>query len=248
MRLLVLPLFVSCAACTTGAPSDRGQAVSLDSVRVVNAAQRFEAVVHYPRSRSLPDPIRRALEDSARSYVLDFQQRAEPVTSDQPDGYVNSLYGGVEAFYEGPQLVSGRFVVNESFAGDAHPSHWARCFVYDRQTGTSADLRSLFVDGAPYLYVLSEQVRAALRTSFALDTLRIEDEAMFLEGTSPVPETFACTSLSEDGVHVFFGPYQIGSYAFGEHEAVVPWANLRRMVRPDGLAAPFVGAFPAAPS
>ena len=43
-------------------------------------------------------------------------------------------------------------------------------------------------------------------------------------------------------MHVFFEPYRLGSYAFGQHEALVPWANVRRMVRAGGPAAAFLPA------
>jgi len=212
----------------------------MDSVKVEVPSQRLSAVVYYPSDPALHERIRAALHDSAQAYVQDFVQSVEPVTPDMPEGQQNYLGGGIDTFYAGPTLVSGRFVAVSEHVGDAHPSHAARCFMFDRRTGFPVYVGDLFAPDAPYLYVLSEQVRASLRTSFMLGGIGLEDEAWFLNATAPLNETFSCTSVSADGLHVFFEPYRLGSYAFGEHEAVVPWPNLRRIVRSDGPAAAFL--------
>lgn len=103
------------------------------------------------------------------------------------------------------------------FTGGAHPAAIYRTYVFDLKDGKFLELRDLFGSGADYLTELSSSTLAEI------SKLDIGDADWNRSGTAPQAENFRFFWLADDGLHILFPPYQVASYAEGEHEIAIPY-------------------------
>jgi hypothetical protein len=57
---------------------------------------------------------------------------------------------------------------------------------------------------------------------------------MIEEGAAPAAENFEAWNISRRGLAITFDPYQVASYAEGPKHVVVPFGELKSIVRADG--------------
>ena len=121
------------------------------------------------------------------------------------------------------------------FAGAAHPNHGflTYCFLLDPILPINK-LDQIFEENDKAL----DNIRSYVRKELLSNKLEGEDqeEASYLrpdwvnEGTSDW-DSFSSFTFNKDGLTIFFPPYQVGSYADGSHEVVVPFEAILQNMR-----------------
>jgi hypothetical protein len=92
-------------------------------------------------------------------------------------------------------------------------------------------LADLFTPNSNYLKVISD---------YAIKELKKLDTVSAVElGAGPKIDNYHSWNITPTGLKITFDPYQVGPYAAGAHEVVVPYSVLKPIIRQDGLLAQF---------
>src|SRR5262245_9803596 len=143
----------------------------------------------------------------------------------------NSLGVSYQITAAGKDFISVLFSFYEYTSGAAHPNTTTRSFNYDLNRNAPVSLADLFIPNSNYLKVISD---------YSIRELKKLDTAMDVEGgASPKIENFHSWNITPVGLMITFDRYQVGPYAAGEHEVVVPYSVLKPIIKPDGLLAKF---------
>lgn len=128
-----------------------------------------------------------------------------------------------------PTLISIRFQIYMDAQGAAHPNTNFATLNIDRQRHRRLGLEEVFLPGTPYLQTLSKLSKQVL-----LENLTEDD--LFKEGLVPKPENFQTWNLTRTGLAIVFNPYQVAAYAAGPQEVLLPYAQLKGLIRPEIVA------------
>ncbi len=121
-----------------------------------------------------------------------------------------------------PQMASVRFYVDYYMAGAAHPNHYFKIVNYDLSAGKTVSINDLFIDSNGALAFLSKYCKTALEKP---------DFLLFEEGLEVKEENFKNWNLTEMGLRLSFDPYQVAPYAAGPQEVLIPYSEIKGMVK-----------------
>jgi Protein of unknown function (DUF3298)/Deacetylase PdaC len=142
----------------------------------------------------------------------------------------NSLSVSYEVTAANKDFISVMFSFYE-YLGGAHPNTITESFNYDLNRNAPVSLADLFTPNSNYLKVISD---------YAIKELKKLDTVSGVEnGAGPKIENFHSWNITPAGLKITFDPYQVGPYAAGAHEVVVPYSVLKPIIRQDGLLAQF---------
>lgn len=117
------------------------------------------------------------------------------------------------------------------YTGGAHPNTTTSSFNYDLSRNAPVKLADLFTPNSNYLKVISDYSIRELKKLQTVDNPE--------EGAGPKLENFHSWNITPAGLKITFDRYQVGAYAVGEHEVVIPYSVLKPIIKPDGLLARF---------
>ncbi len=129
------------------------------------------------------------------------------------------------------ELISIRFTVDYMMAGAAHPGHHFRVFNYDLKNDEPISPDETLMNSTQMLKFLSEA---------CLKSLDKPDFPLFPEGLEPKYSNFQNWNLTKTGLRISFDPYQVAPYAAGPQEVIIPYADIKELVRPDSAVGAFV--------
>jgi hypothetical protein len=142
----------------------------------------------------------------------------------------NSLSVSYEVTAANKDFISVLFSFHE-YLGGAHPNTITESFNYDLNRNAPVSLADLFTPNSNYLKVISD---------YAIKELKKLDTVSGVEnGAGPKIGNFHSWNITPTGLKITFDPYQVGPYAAGPHEVVVPYSVLKPIIRQDGLLAQF---------
>jgi hypothetical protein len=158
---------------------------------------------------------------------------AEDMPPDTETG--SDIYMGYDVLLATNDLISVEFDISNYEAGAAHPSNYSTVLNYDLKAGKALKLADLFKPGSDYLNRISRYAVADLKKQAGSD----EYDSEWLEkGAAPEADNYKSWNISKKGIAVTFDPYQVASYAEGPKHVVVPYSELKEVIRPDGALAP----------
>jgi hypothetical protein len=210
-----------------------GARVTEKRIREGGRALRYEIEAAYPQVEGAAT-FNRLVEDFVRKEVVDFKRR--PDSSSGGGEPLNSLNVGYSMRLATDQLVSVQFTTSLFEQGMPHPQYSMRTFNYDLKAGRQLGLADLFKPGSNYLQAISAAAVAGL------EKINGEDEGggMFLSmpeeraGAAPKAENYRNWTLTARGLAVTFEPYQVGPFAAGAPAVLIPYGELRDLIRPGG--------------
>lgn len=199
--------------------------------RTTKSGEAYTAAAAYPSQTPLLSTVGAEADQEAvsrmRTYVEDAITRLERSSTEYQDPLGRDYELGIDYVrYVAPATVSYVFTAHEDTLG-AHPNTYFRTFTFDLANGEQLALGNLFTPGSAYLEELSQATRDILAARIG----EFSDEDMLRAGTAPTEENFSAFYLTEAGLVILFAPYQIGPYALGTHEVVIPYAELRDILR-----------------
>lgn len=235
--VLALSAHAQVAATETGTDavshgdSGGGQA---NEVRIARNSGQMEIAIAYPL---LPEAepgatagnatIKARVDKLLADFESEYQSFAAETTdmpADGPPWTLDISYGEV---YAGPGFWAVPLTVYQ-FAGGAHGGTQALPLVIARGTGVPIPPAGLFRDGANWLPVLAEACHADLAAREMFEP----DDDWLREGTVPTPDNYQALLPRADGLQVSFQQYQVGPYAMGAFDVLVPWSALEGLLAP----------------
>jgi hypothetical protein len=122
------------------------------------------------------------------------------------------------------------------YMGGAHPMWGMQTKIFDVQAARFIEADELFADGRRPLAFLSTYCRPLLSKLMQAPP----DDDMLLAGTAPDTANFHQLLPTAEGLLVQFNPYEVGPYAAGAPELLIPWrevqANSRLIPAVEALA------------
>jgi len=128
-----------------------------------------------------------------------------------------------KVFYSNDNLISMRLTHRLMEAGQTHPINYYETLNYDLNLNRPLRAKDVFKKG--YLRVLSKYSRKWLSEHYPI-------QGEFQEGTTPKVSNFTNWNLVSDGIFLSFEDYQVGPHSFGQPEFTVPYAELKKVLKP----------------
>jgi hypothetical protein len=225
-----------------------GPAVTPKQIKEENKKRGYTVNVEYPQIEGA-EKFNRLSESFATKEVADFKKDAgrRPGEEDSmPDASEDSLNVRYATRLLTGELISVEFQMDYYEHGAAHGSHAFKVVNYDAKAGRELQLAELFRPGSGYLKKISEVAVKQLRR-WNKDSAEyngggqpyLDDEGI-TAGAAPDAENYQNWTMTPRGLVVTFDYYQLGAYAAGAPSVVLPYADLKDVVRAGGPLAPFL--------
>ncbi len=174
--------------------------------------------------------VQAAVDEMTTAFVTDLEQY--PPDPAFTGGTTSFFQIGATRFTLGARIVSVRLDVGGYVAGAAHPYSFSRTINFDLQANRELHLSDLFTPGVDYLKLISD---------FCIVELQKTDFfAGFESGADPTDLNYKNWNLTAEGLLINFDPYQVGPYAAGPQQIMVPYATLGEWLDHAGPAGEFV--------
>jgi hypothetical protein len=172
------------------------------------------------------DAFNKAVKDLMDRTLAAFKKdAAEAAGAPNPSGTGSFLYINYDFYGETTGLISVRVNYSEYMAGAAHPNNFSSTLNFDLNSGKMFKLAELFKAKSNYLAVISK---------YATTNLKAQNRLDFPEGAQAKAENYANWAFDRGGIMFTFDPYQVGPYAAGRSEVLVPYSILMDILNPDG--------------
>lgn len=219
--------------------------LSAKQIKETNKKLMYEIAAQYPQFSGGNNPnfekFNQAVRASVTKRVAEFKKdmEAEEGAELRPEGSMGSdLRIGYEIALAQDDLVSVRFDVGSYYQGAAHPNSYTDVINYDLKNGKQLNLADLFKPGSKYLQVIATYAIAELKKQSAAAGNSLPDD-MIESGASPSAKNYQSWKITRKGLGIHFDAYQVGPYAAGAHYVLVPYANLKELINPEGPIAQF---------
>jgi hypothetical protein len=212
----------------------------------------LEVKVSYPQLADPKTPQQRAFNRHVRKRVEgdlnDFREYcAENIK--EPDGGKRRGEFSFATRYvvqlATPELLSVE-LTEVIFAGYVNSDWYTHTFNYDLKAGRTLRLSDLFRRGSKYLNLIASHSVAEVRKGSHYCGAPVNEDWL-RRGSEPKPENYGGWSLTDGGLQITFGEYQIAPGCAGLISVVVPYERLREVLKPDGPLARLAAPRPAAP-
>lgn len=229
-------------------PRPSGTAVATKQVKEENKKRGYRVDAEYPRVEGA-GKFNALAEEFVTKEVAEFKRGAgrQPGEKDSmPDAADDSIDIRYFVRLLTADLISVEFQIDYYEHGAAHGSHLFYEINYDAKAGRELQLADLFRPNSDYLKRVSEvairQVRRWNKDSAADGG---GGEPYLLEegitaGAAPDAENYHNWTITPRGLAITFDYYQLGAYAAGAPKVVLPYADLKGVIRTGGPLAPFL--------
>lgn len=199
-----------------------------------NKRQHYSIDAGYPQVEGA-EKFNLLVESLVTKEVGDFKRNPGGVPL---GGLVSELHVNYSMRLATDELLSVEFTTSYFEQGMAHPAYTLRSVNYDLKSGRQLQLADLFKPGSNYLQAISSAAVARLQK------MNKEDGGMYLgdpewdKGAAPELKNYQVWTLTARGLAVTFEPYQVGPFAAGAPSVLIPYAELKEVIRPGGPLAP----------
>jgi hypothetical protein len=204
---------------------------SATQVRIRQSGPNVDIEAVYPRL-SGPDASAANAAITARVEALLDEFRAEYQAFLADGGGVHpgppwSLKLGFEPVYTTPGFHSLGLTLYH-YTGGAHGGEERFALVLARPDAEPVPPAGLFRDGSDWLQVLSDRCYRDLADREPFEP----GDAWLRQGTAPEPDNYQVLLPRPNGLEVHFGQYQVGPYAIGSFDVLVPYEALAPVLNP----------------
>jgi len=203
----------------------------LESNNIREKKPEFSIQVSYPRIKNLPNiPLQEKLNQQIQQVpdqlLKDFKARLllKPKNLNQP--WILSL--------EYREEFKSQFYLSLLFEGDrfcseAHPFPQLSTQTYELSTGRELTLNQLFKPNSQFLQVISAYCIGYLKK-------HNDPKHMWIDtGAAPKAGNYRYFTLTQEGLKIIFPKAQVAPYVNGEIEVIVPYHNIKNLLKIDWL-------------
>jgi len=209
-------------------------------IKESNKKSMYEIAAQYPQLSGGSNPNFEKFNQTVRGLVArkvaEFKKAISPQEGEEPppEGSMGSdLTISYEIALAQDDLISVQFDVGSYSQGAAHPNSYAEVVNYDLRNGQPLKLSDLFKPGAKYLPALSSYAIADLKKQSKDKGDALPDDQI-QSGAAPATKNYDNWTITRKGLGIYFDAYQVGPYAAGPQSVLVPYANLKDLINPDG--------------
>ena len=213
-------------------------------IKESNKKLMYEIAAQYPQFSGGSNPNFEKFNQLVRGVVTkevtQFKKDVQPEAGEErPQGSMGSdISIGYEVALAQDNLVSVQFDVGSYFQGAAHPNSYTEVVNYDLKNGKQLNLSDLFKPGSKFLQAIATYAMADLKKQSKEKGSELPDDVI-QTGAGPAAKNYRSWKITRKGLGINFDPYQVGPYAAGAHYVLVPYANLKDMINPEGPIAQF---------
>ena len=200
-----------------------------------NKPKMFDITAEYPELSGVNPAVGAKFNQLVKTRVMDrvtnfrkdmMSQTAEDLKFARERGVGNFLDVNYGVELANDEIISISFS-NSIFEGGAHPNHFTFPVNFDLKTGKELKLADLFKPGANYLKTISDYSITQLKEK----TGDMSDEEWIRTGAGPEAQNFDSWNVTKKGILIIFDPYQVAAYAAGPHEVLIPYDELKNILR-----------------
>ena len=199
------------------------------------------AVATSPQSNPNFEKFNQAAKGLVLKKVADFKKDMV-APEEQGDSSAESAGSSLDVSYvvelAQDDLMSVSFGLSSYYQGAAHPNSYATTLNYDLRNGKLLKMSDLFKPGSRYLQTLSGFAITDLKKKSKANGNSL-DESLIESGAGATAKNYERWSITTKGLKIEFDPYQVGPYASGSQEVVVPYSALKDMIAPESPLAQF---------
>jgi len=220
-----------------------GAAVTTKKLKEGGKKIGYSVRAEYPQVEGA-EKFNQLAEGFVTKEVADFKKDAGPKRGEKdymPEAAEDSLDIRYTMRLLTDDLISVEFPIDYYEHGAAHGSHAFHVINYDVKSGRVLSLADLFRPGSNYLGKISEVAIRQLHR-WNRDSADypggggqpyLDDEGI-AAGAKPSAENYQNWTVTPRGLAFTFDYYQLGAYAAGAPAVVVPYADLKGIIRPGG--------------
>jgi hypothetical protein len=189
-----------------------------------NPQERFTIKAVYPFLDGFQPynlQLTRVMENSLKGFRMEAAE-ANSFPSDTLGSFLETTY---ETKYNQAWLFSVQILTNAYIKGAAHPGSFFTTLNYDLKSDRMLALADLFQPGSAYLDVIA---------NFCKSELRQRNIAYSSDGADPKEENYRQWLLTSQGLLIVFNEYQVAAYAAGPQTILIPYAQLKSILKPGG--------------
>jgi hypothetical protein len=238
---LLVPIAVLLVATAVRAQDDGAIPLTADSRLVTRSAVEGDSASGWTTSVRLPAIEGPAAEEPGWAGLAGYLDQIvagerepfhENLAEWEPSepGWVSTFDVDGAVLWASPPILSILLDFSVYYAGAAHPGHYAITVVWDADRGRALSAQDLFRATSEWEQALSREAIPILER----DLGEMADRSWIEEGAGPVADNFSRWALVEEGLALFFDPYQVAPYAAGPQAVTIPRAALAEVAAPDG--------------
>ncbi len=214
-------------------------------IKESNKKLMYEIAVQYPQlsggNNANFEKFNQAVRAAVNKKVSGFKKDMAPAEGEEPppEGSMGSdLSFTYKVALAQDDLISVEFDGSVYYQGAAHPLPFSDVVNFDLKNGKQLALIDLFKPGAKYVQAISAYCIADLKKQSKEKNLELADDAI-QGGAGAKVQNFGSWTITKHGLGINFDAYQVGPYAAGPQFVLVPYANLKDLINPDGPVAQF---------
>ncbi|PYS79014.1 MAG: hypothetical protein DMF67_02485 [Acidobacteria bacterium] len=208
-----------------------GGRVTSKRIKEENKQRGYSIDAEYPQVEGA-EGFNRLVESFVTKEVGDFKRN--PGGAPRRGEPANDLHVNYSMRLATDEFQSVEFTTSHFEQGMIHPQYWLSVINYDRKSGRQLELADLFRPGSSYLQKISSAAVARLRKMNEEDGGMYLNDAEWDKGASPELKNYQNWTLTARGLAVTFEPYQVGPFAAGAPAVLIPYAELKGVIRPGG--------------
>lgn len=202
-----------------------------------NKPKIFEISAEYPEVSGISPLVAAKFNQIAKVLVMNevakfkkdlLAQTAEDLKFMKDLGGTNTVEIGYSITHADDKIVSVLFG-NSYYTGGAHPNGYSFTLNFDLKTGRELKLAELFKPNSDYLKVISDYSIKNLKENFAEDA----DDEWIRTGAGADEKNFRSWNITKKGLEINFDSYQVAPYVAGPQEVVIPFEELKNVLRAD---------------
>jgi hypothetical protein len=168
--------------------------------------------------------------------VAGFKKDVAPKEGEEPrpEGSMGSDLGiSYQIALAQDDVISVEFDIGSYYQGAAHPNTYTETVNYDLKNGKQLKLSDLFQPGSKYLQTIAAYCIADLKKQSKAKGDALPDDEI-QSGAGPSTKNYQSWKITRKGLGINFDAYQVGPYAAGPQYVLVPFANLKDLINPEG--------------
>jgi hypothetical protein len=203
-------------------------------VKEQNKARGYEVDAEYPQVAGAEN-FNSLVEQFVTKLINDFKRN--PGVKPPAGAPADALNVGYTLRLASDDIQSAVFTISRLEHGMAHPAYEFRVVNYDAKAGRELQLADLFKPGSDYLQRISAAAIARLRMinqEYGDETPTFLGDPEYVENASAKAKNYQHWTLTARGLAITFEPYQVGPFAAGSPNVLIPYAELKDVLRPGG--------------
>ena len=217
-------------------------------IKETNKKLNYTIDVEYPQITGASDTRFNRFNQESKNLVTrkiaefkkDMAERAaeDPEITTESTG--SDLGIGYTVAFASDNLVSVELDIGGYYQGAAHPNSYTSVINFDAKNGKMLKLSDLFKPGTKYVQAISSFAIKDLKAQSKANNSMLDDETI-TTGAGPSEKNFGSWTITRKGLALTFDAYQVGPYAAGPQNVVIPYSALKDLIKPDGPLAAFAG-------